>query len=149
MSNQHQVSHVFMQSDRIVLDAQALALATILIAAACGVASCGGEVVGPQPPANSTGGVAVIGPGVCAVYASGGTAGGVATTLASSSGGSPVIGPGICAVYPSGGTAGSSVATTSGFVGGVCPVSVDATGGAANGVADASVGGTAPVGGIC
>jgi len=124
MSNQT-ACHVFLQSNRIVLDAQALALATLLIAAAGGAAACGGDVAPPQPTANSSGGAPVIGPGICAVYASGGAAGsGVVTDSG--------FVAGVCPVF----------------------VDAAASGGASNQVLDASVGGssapyTTPAGGIC
>ena len=75
MSDQYRTPHVFMQSNRIVLDAQALALATLLVAAAAGTSSCGDNVAAPPPPVPSTGGTPAIGPGVCVAYSSGGEAG--------------------------------------------------------------------------
>ena len=137
MSKAQIYSHVYLQGNRLVLDAQALGWATLLIAAASSATSCGGTIATNDPP-NATGGAPLIGPGVCAVYPSGG-----ASTL----------GAGVCAAYASGGASSeSTVVADSGFVAGVCPVFIDASGGAtsANGSGDASTGGYPyQGGGIC
>jgi len=143
MSKSEVDSHVYLHANRLVLDAQALAWATLLIAAAAGAASCAGTTA-EDPPVGSSGGATVMGPGVCAVFVSGGSntggsseqaalGGSVPRTSVASTGGygpgvcatggSPVISPGICAAYIGGGTTGNSGTSsgdgsTGGFQGG-------------------------------
>jgi hypothetical protein len=120
MPEQHQKPHVIIQSDRIVLDAHALALATLLITAAAGAVSCDGQTAAPEA----------------------GSSGGAGT------GGSFGIGPGICAIYSSGGVAGSSSAADSGFLaasGGATNVETDASVGGTSGFQTIPVGGICAV----
>ena len=68
MPNRNRIPHVFIDSGRIALDAQALAWATMLIAASAGAASCGGQVEQAAGDSGAQQGPVITGPGVCAVY---------------------------------------------------------------------------------